>query len=337
MVLDHLCHFFGIGSFEIRSTHVCVSRSMTNRNNGVRIVMRDSSTSIQIQTNNLHFSTRSRDKADIGRRRGQRAISLSKPQMRLSPKGITMAFLLAGRHVRAFQAISRSNPCRWKTTQVRSSLEEDKQGRRIRRRPTAGWGDDNDDDEEWEKPSKKITSVSDDDAWDANYTPKPRSSRPGSSRRDSWAPKDNFRKRDGRPPRGRTENSTSGSRPINMNALEGAGFVHLYGLSSVLNALHANRRDLTTVQERSIEDDEVISTEAPKPQAQFRPYLFVQERKSSTRRGQKATDAERVLALSEERNVPIVEVDKGILNTLSGNRPHQVRNFLLCNIQSRGH
>lgn len=108
-----------------------------------------------------------------------------------------------------------------------------------------------------------------------------------------------------------------------MNALEGAGFVHLYGLSSVLNALHADRRDLTTVQERTIEDENRVA-EIPLPQAQFRPYLFVQERKSSTRRGQKATDAERVLALAEERNVPIAEVDKGILNTLSGNRPHQV-------------
>jgi hypothetical protein len=121
-----------------------------------------------------------------------------------------------------------------------------------------------------------------------------------------------------------------------MNALEGAGFVHLYGLSSVLNALQANRRDLVTVQERAAglggddEDEEgndeyrSVDREPPKPQAQFRPYLFVQERTSSSRRGQKASDAERVLALAEERNVPVVEVDKGILNTLSGNRPHQV-------------
>lgn len=117
-----------------------------------------------------------------------------------------------------------------------------------------------------------------------------------------------------------------------MNALEGAGFVHLYGLSSVLNALQANRRDLTTSSERGAElvgddeeDDEYSLTdrEPPKPQAQFRPYLFVQERRSSSRRGQKATDAERVLALAEERNVPVAEVDKGILNSLSGNRPHQ--------------
>jgi 21S rRNA (GM2251-2'-O)-methyltransferase len=118
-----------------------------------------------------------------------------------------------------------------------------------------------------------------------------------------------------------------------MNHLEGAGFVHLYGLSSVLNALQANRRDLVTVQDRAAQlldeeeaEGEYSSTERepPKPQAQFRPYLFVQERKGTSRRGQKASDAERLLALAEERNVPVAEVDKGILNTLSGNRPHQV-------------
>lgn len=122
-----------------------------------------------------------------------------------------------------------------------------------------------------------------------------------------------------------------------MNALEGAGFVHLYGLSSILNALQANRRDLTTIHERSSttewfddENEDLANSSkeeslAPKPQAQFRPYLFVQEgRNSNTRKGQKASDAEKVMALAAERNVPIEEVDKGILNTLSGNRPHQV-------------
>jgi RNA 2'-O ribose methyltransferase substrate binding len=115
-----------------------------------------------------------------------------------------------------------------------------------------------------------------------------------------------------------------------MNDLEAAGFVHLYGLSSVLNALEANRRDFSSDKERnSYEDDDdgsaSVKREPPKPAAQFKPFLFVQERESSTRKGQKATDAERVLALAEERGVPVAEVDKGILNTLSGNRPHQVR------------
>jgi hypothetical protein len=115
-----------------------------------------------------------------------------------------------------------------------------------------------------------------------------------------------------------------------MNALEGAGFVHLYGLSSVLNALEANRRDFTLDKERHAEeneDDAPVERDPPKPPAQFRSFLFVQERTSTTRKGQKATDAERVLALAEERGVAVAEVDKGILNTLSGNRPHQVRDL----------
>ena len=136
-----------------------------------------------------------------------------------------------------------------------------------------------------------------------------------------------------------------------MNALEGAGFVHLYGLSSVLNALSTGRRDLTTSMEKSDteaiddsrfeglgdtggwdDDDDDFGAprkssrkEEVKPQAQFRPYLFVLDRKSSgsDRRGSKASAAEEVLQLAEERGVPIAHVDKGILNVLSGNRPHQ--------------
>jgi len=131
-----------------------------------------------------------------------------------------------------------------------------------------------------------------------------------------------------------------------LNALEGAGFVHLYGLSSVLNALATGRRDLETSMEKSesIEDsrfddlddgwDDNDGFDAPprstrseniKPQAQFKPYLFVQERRSSgsERRGSKASAAQEVLKLAEERGVPIAHVDKGILNVLSGNRPHQ--------------
>ncbi len=148
------------------------------------------------------------------------------------------------------------------------------------------------------------------------------------------------------------DDSSAASRSINMNALEGAGFVHLYGLSSVLNALATGRRDLTTSIEKT--DPEAVDTsrfdglggwdnddnddeddfgtsrrpsrqENVKPQAQFRPYLFVLERRSSgsDRRGSKASAAQEVLKLAEERGVPIAHVDKGILNVLSGNRPHQ--------------
>jgi 21S rRNA (GM2251-2'-O)-methyltransferase len=152
------------------------------------------------------------------------------------------------------------------------------------------------------------------------------------------------------------------ARSINMNALEGAGFVHLYGLSSVLNALSANRRDFQTSKENMdtglVVDDDRFSDLSPnadnyqfdedddndfdtatrqkkegttnhevKPQAQFRPYLFVQDRSTgpskSGRRGSKAAAASEIIDLAQQRDIPIEYVDKGILNTLSGNRPHQ--------------
>mmetsp|Transcript_7389 Transcript_7389/g.21497 ORF Transcript_7389/g.21497 Transcript_7389/m.21497 type:complete len:612 (+) Transcript_7389:230-2065(+) len=149
------------------------------------------------------------------------------------------------------------------------------------------------------------------------------------------------------------DDDSSSSRSINMNALEGAGFVHLYGLSSVLNALATGRRDLSTSMEKSDlndsrfddldgsrggwdDDDDDDDFGAPrrssrkettvKPEAQFRPYLFVQERNrsgGSERRGSKASAAQEVMKLAEEREVPIAYVDKGTLNVLSGNRPHQ--------------
>ena len=272
-----------------------------------------------------------------------------------------------------------------RTVRLFSTLEEDTQGRRIRRksnldnedRVPGEWNDDKEEEDGWGAPSlptsksrknNNSNNNNDNDGWDANYTPKPRASRMGANprsrgqldRSNNYNNNNNYynngrsnnsnSRRDFSPrSRGRSNNNnnnnnnngmfkpqTPGVRAINMNALEGAGFVHLYGLSSVLNALQANRRDLTTIQERWSEDEdapekyqeeeEEMEREAPKPQAQFRPYLFVQEQQgSTTRRGQKASDAERLLALAEKRNVPVAQVDKGILNTLSGNRPHQVR------------
>ena len=145
---------------------------------------------------------------------------------------------------------------------------------------------------------------------------------------------------------------SSTTRAINMNALEGAGFVHLYGLSSVLNALSVDRRDFQTSKENidtdgwandddddrfsklsgnddsffddDEEDENTATKHEVKPQAQFRPYLFVQERSTqSGRRGSKASAAAEIIKLAQEKGVPVEYVDKGILNTLSGNRPHQ--------------
>jgi 21S rRNA (GM2251-2'-O)-methyltransferase len=122
------------------------------------------------------------------------------------------------------------------------------------------------------------------------------------------------------------------TRKINMKALEGAGFCHLYGLASVLNALEANRRDFSKLEDIIDMDllegddyDHEMKQRERKPEAQFAPWLFVQER-SGPQRGrsaEKASQAERLLELAEERGIQVATVDKGVLNTLSGNRPHQ--------------
>jgi 21S rRNA (GM2251-2'-O)-methyltransferase len=114
--------------------------------------------------------------------------------------------------------------------------------------------------------------------------------------------------------------------------LEGAGFCHLYGLASVLNALQANRRDFTKLEDiidLSLLEGQDLQHEMMqrdrKPEAQFAPWLFVQEQKGPQRgrSTDKAVQAERVLELAQERGIQVATVDKGVLNTLSGNRPHQ--------------
>uniref|UniRef100_A0A7S4ACU7 RNA 2-O ribose methyltransferase substrate binding domain-containing protein n=1 Tax=Pseudo-nitzschia australis TaxID=44445 RepID=A0A7S4ACU7_9STRA len=238
----------------------------------------------------------------------------------------------------------------------------------------------NDDGDDWGAPRDRRPSTgrrqsyndygddfNNDDSWDSA----PRRDRPRRDQRDGG-------RRGGRGGRGRGgggrgrggrgrggggrtsnrgDDSSPSSRSINMNGLEGAGYVHLYGLSSVLNALATGRRDMVTSNEKSDmmndsrfddlddkqqqggwdnDDDDDDRFGAPrrsprkeipvKPEAQFRPYLFVQERNRSSgsdRRGSKASAAQEVMKLAEERGVPIAHVDKGVLNVLSGNRPHQ--------------
>jgi len=117
-----------------------------------------------------------------------------------------------------------------------------------------------------------------------------------------------------------------------MKALEGAGFVHLYGLASVLNALQANRRDFSRPEDM-IDLDQLTPDDLAhemkqrerKPEAQFSPWLFVQEKTGAkgSRSASKTNAAEAVACLAEQRGIPTAYVDKGVLNTLSGNRPHQ--------------
>jgi hypothetical protein len=128
-------------------------------------------------------------------------------------------------------------------------------------------------------------------------------------------------------------------RKTNLRALESAGFVHLYGIAPVINALKAKRRDLTSAE--SIVDLELLQGEdlehemkqrARKPEAQFTPWLFVQENmkhSSGGKTGDKAAAAQEVEQLAKQMEVPIAYVDKGVLNTLCGNRPHQVSNIIL--------
>lgn len=230
-----------------------------------------------------------------------------------------------------------------------------------RRRQMNKW-DDDDDDDDWGAPSQQ-SNRRDSGGWDdfdindfGNGSPskrrnqQPRGRRGGGDRRsyNDNNSNNNWRRntRQNGPPSSRNpqrqrqsykKNPSDGQdkqRSINMNSLEGAGFVHLYGLSSIVNALKANRRDVTTSHEKSdmwgasnVDDDEDLptkSTSPPPPQAQFRPYLFVQERaNTSQRRGAKAAAEQEILELAQDHDIPIAHVDKGILNTLSGNRPHQ--------------
>lgn len=123
------------------------------------------------------------------------------------------------------------------------------------------------------------------------------------------------------------------TKAINMKALEGAGFVHLYGLASCVNALNANRRDFTRpealIDLATLEGDDLaheMEQRDRKPEAQFSPWLFVQNQEAyrdSRRSRDKAQSASQVEALAKDLGIPMAQVDKGVLNTLSGNRPHQ--------------
>jgi 21S rRNA (GM2251-2'-O)-methyltransferase len=123
-------------------------------------------------------------------------------------------------------------------------------------------------------------------------------------------------------------------RKINMKALESAGFVHLYGLTPVLNALQAAKRDMTRPEDRiKLEELEgeayqhELAQRDRKPEAQFSPWLLVQgpqqQKANAARSRDKQAQAEQVLELAESRGVPVAYVDKGVLNALSGDRPHQ--------------
>jgi 21S rRNA (GM2251-2'-O)-methyltransferase len=128
----------------------------------------------------------------------------------------------------------------------------------------------------------------------------------------------------------------SQERKTNLRALEAAGFEHLYGLAPVVNALKANKRDFNNVDSMvdldTLEGEDLENEKKQrerKPEAQFTPWLFVQETlgKNGSLGGKtdaKAATAQEVEELAKQHDVPVAHVDKGVLNSLCGNRPHQV-------------
>jgi len=262
-----------------------------------------------------------------------------------------MPALLYGRHASQLGHELRRNFGR---TTTRLYVDIDEEGRRVRRRSgrdndqasSGGW-----DDFDPVAPTRSSSkSGGSDGGWD-DFDPfgddAPRRSKPSRSRNaprgDSRGSRDRGppnrgggggRERGG-PPRGRNnyrKENGADDRKINMKALEGAGFIHLYGLSSVLNALETNRRDFERIEDaidlESLAGEDLEHEEKQrqrKPEAQFSPWLFVQERggQGNRRSTDKAIAAEEVERLAGERQIPIANVDKGILNALSGNRPHQ--------------
>lgn len=136
-----------------------------------------------------------------------------------------------------------------------------------------------------------------------------------------------------------------------MKGLEAEGFVHLYGLAPILSALKSRRRDFAAREQeddilraRFGDDDDYADNafesnaedKAPtKPEAQYTPWLFMQDRTAgggSGRSGDKMAAAAEVKQLAEELGIPVHYTDKGSLNALSGNRPHQVSGIELDRI-----
>jgi hypothetical protein len=123
----------------------------------------------------------------------------------------------------------------------------------------------------------------------------------------------------------------------NLKALDKAGFVHLYGLAPVINALSVKKRNLVspdTYMDLDLLEGEDLEAEnrqrERKPEAQYSPWLFVQENMkfgAGGKIGDKAATAKEVEQLANDNNVPVAYVDKGVLNSLCGSRPHQVSNI----------
>ena len=122
----------------------------------------------------------------------------------------------------------------------------------------------------------------------------------------------------------RSNNNSSSEGRINIRSLEDAGLEHLYGLTPVLNALRSKRRNLKPHDDLTNMTWEEEEQRGVKLEAQSRPMLFIQEKKQGSHKtGDKAKFAQEIEMLAHEMMLPIAKVDKGVLNALSSNRPHQ--------------
>jgi len=159
-----------------------------------------------------------------------------------------------------------------------------------------------------------------------------RSRRNSNTRNQDWdssRDRQNFKRKD---PRDRKKiNAETAERKVNMRALQKAGYEHLYGIAPVLNALKVEKRDM--------EAEENTAETGRKPEAQFTPYLFVQdniqESKGGSKSGDKARAVKEILTLVEQADVPVAYADKGVLNALSNNRPHQVSILCCCRLSQK--
>lgn len=277
----------------------------------------------------------------------QAAATTVKNHLRRLVVGTIMMLMWGRRTATAF--VARPLRVTMTTTTTRrflaSDIRTDDQGRRIR--TSAPNYSDNDDwmnvDDGWNVPSKTTTGGGGGggggwDDFDPLATPAPRNKRGRPPRKQDWRqsrqqPRD-FRQNDFKtgPPKNRRGRGgegaeADGQKKINLKALEGAGYDHLYGLSPVYNALRAQKREFVPLEDRFLlnaDDEEAQAEDDRKPEAQFRPYLFLQERKGKAgRSGDKSIMANQVEQLAQELHLPVAHVDKGVLNTLSGNRPHQ--------------
>lgn len=249
-----------------------------------------------------------------------------------------------------------------------SEFHTDSQGRRIRSQSNRDGNDGNNKSNEngwsefsaWDAPDDRPTS-STGNGWDdfdpLSTAPTTRKSRSrefnpprtrdfrrnsGNQRGNSFNRNSNYDRRGGGGGAGGRKGpyvKDDSQKKINLKALEGAGYDHLYGLAPVRNALRAQRREFVPLESRflqNLNDDEegnesekdatiATSTDERKPEAQFRPYLFLQDRqgKRGGRKSDKSALEEEVQLLAEALSLPIAYIDKGVLNTLSSNRPHQ--------------